>query len=95
MPRSAPCSAPPITRCAPAGYRPLDAFWRARGYAPVPGAVAHFAWKDVDQPGETDKPLQFWMRARTRCGPASVAAVLAGPNRARLGLRTGTRRRRG
>ena len=47
----------------PAGYRPLDGFWRARGYAPLPGAVARFAWKDVDQPGETEKPLQFWMRA--------------------------------
>jgi len=46
----------------PAGYRPLDAFWRKRGYAPLPGAVARFDWKDVDQPGETSKPLQVWMR---------------------------------
>jgi GNAT superfamily N-acetyltransferase len=46
----------------PTGYRPLDAFWRARGYAPVPGAIARFAWKDLDQPAETEKPLQFWMR---------------------------------
>ena len=46
----------------PADYVPLDAFWRKRGYAPVEGAVAGFAWKDIDQPGETEKPLQFWMR---------------------------------
>jgi hypothetical protein len=46
----------------PANYVPLDGFWRKRGYAPVDGAVARFAWKDIDQPGETEKPLQFWMR---------------------------------
>lgn len=46
----------------PADYRPLDGFWRKRGYAPLPGVVAHFSWKDLDQTQETDKPLQFWMR---------------------------------
>lgn len=46
----------------PATYQPLDPFWRKRGYAPLPGAVAHFAWKDLDQPGETDHPLQVWLR---------------------------------
>ncbi|MDR9395052.1 GNAT family N-acetyltransferase [Roseovarius sp. SYSU LYC5161] len=46
----------------PDGYQPLDPFWRKRGYAPVEGAVAHFRWKDIDQPAETDHPLQFWMR---------------------------------
>jgi GNAT superfamily N-acetyltransferase len=44
----------------PADYRPLDAFWRKRGYAPLDGVVARFAWKDVDRPAETEKPLQFW-----------------------------------
>ena len=47
----------------PASYRTNDAFWQGRGYAPVPGAVAEFAWKDLGQAGETVKPLQFWMRA--------------------------------
>lgn len=46
----------------PAGYRPLDGFWTRRGYAPLPGVVAQFAWKDLGQPAETDKSLQFWMR---------------------------------
>jgi GNAT superfamily N-acetyltransferase len=46
----------------PDDYHPLDAFWRKRGYAPVEGAVAQFAWKDIDQEAETDHPLQFWMR---------------------------------
>ncbi len=46
----------------PAGYRSLDGFWRKRGYAPLPGVIARFGWKDLDQAQETDKPLQFWMR---------------------------------
>ena len=46
----------------PAGYRPLDTFWQKRGYAPVPGAIAHFSWKDLGDGFETDKPLQFWMK---------------------------------
>jgi GNAT superfamily N-acetyltransferase len=47
----------------PEGYRPLDAFWRKRGYAPVEGAIARFRWKDIDRADETDHDLQFWMRA--------------------------------
>ncbi len=46
----------------PADYRPLDGFWRKRGYAPVEGLVATYAWKDIDQTDETDHPMQFWMR---------------------------------
>ncbi|MCU9840403.1 GNAT family N-acetyltransferase [Ruegeria sp. WL0004] len=46
----------------PDNYRPLDAFWCARGYKKLPGVVAHFGWKDLDQDHETDKPLQFWIR---------------------------------
>ena len=46
----------------PANYAPLDPFWRKRGYDPLPGVVAEFRWKDLDQPEETVKPLQFWLR---------------------------------
>ena len=46
----------------PAGYTPLDPFWRKRGYQPLTGVVAEFAWKDIDQPKETTKALQFWLR---------------------------------
>lgn len=46
----------------PAHYWPLDAFWRKRGYAPLPGVVAQFAWKDLGQATETEKTLQFWMK---------------------------------
>ncbi len=46
----------------PDDCRPLDAFWRARGYKPLPGIVAQFSWKDVNDVAETAKPLQFWSR---------------------------------
>ena len=46
----------------PADYRPLDAFWEKRCYRPIPNAIAHFSWKDIDVAHETPKPLQFWAR---------------------------------
>jgi len=46
----------------PAGYRPLDAFWHKRGYAPMPGVIATFRWKDMGDEAETAKQLQFWTR---------------------------------
>lgn len=46
----------------PADYRPLDGFWRKRGYAPLPGAKARFSWKDVGDAHDTEKTLQVWMR---------------------------------
>lgn len=49
-------------RSRPADYCPLDGFWRKRGYEPLPGVTASFAWKDIGESGQTEKPLQFWMR---------------------------------
>ena len=49
----------------PADYRPLDAFWRKRGYRPLPGAIAQYHWKDIGDTGESAKPLQFWIRELT------------------------------
>lgn len=46
----------------PADYRPLDDFWRKRGYQPLSGVVAQFDWKDIDAPASTKKLLQFWMK---------------------------------
>lgn len=46
----------------PSGARSHDAFWRGRGYAPLPGVVARFTWRDLDQSAETAHDLQFWMR---------------------------------
>jgi GNAT superfamily N-acetyltransferase len=46
----------------PAGYRPLDDFWRKRGYAPVDGLVGSYDWKEIGAETETSKSMQFWMR---------------------------------
>jgi GNAT superfamily N-acetyltransferase len=46
----------------PEGYVPLDQFWSKRGYAKADGLVAQFTWKDIDEPDETAKPMQFWIR---------------------------------
>ncbi|CAM3262457.1 GNAT family N-acetyltransferase [Paracoccus nototheniae] len=46
----------------PADYRPLDEFWRKRGYAPLPSVTATFSWKDLGDASETDKSLQFRMK---------------------------------
>ncbi|MDO5371373.1 GNAT family N-acetyltransferase [Paracoccus sp. (in: a-proteobacteria)] len=46
----------------PADYRPLDGFWRKRGYQPLPGVVANFHWRDLGDAEETTKQLQFWMK---------------------------------
>ncbi|MFI4997463.1 MAG: GNAT family N-acetyltransferase [Hyphomicrobiales bacterium] len=43
-------------------YRPLDDFWRKRGYAPVEGLVGHYSWTDIGDAEKTRKPMQFWMR---------------------------------
>ena len=54
---------PPTHPLKPAGYVPLDAFWRKRGYTPSLGLVGSFAWLDVGEADETDKPMQYWMKA--------------------------------
>ena len=46
----------------PAGYRPLDAFWRKRGYEKAPGLVTELAWKEHGEAGESPKPMQYWVR---------------------------------
>jgi GNAT superfamily N-acetyltransferase len=52
----------------PVRYRPLDDFWRRRGYRQLPGAIARLRWKDIGKPDETEKPMQFWIRSLE--GPA-------------------------
>ena len=46
----------------PENYRPLDDFWRKRGYAPMDGVVAEFSWRDIGETDQTTKSLQFWIR---------------------------------
>jgi GNAT superfamily N-acetyltransferase len=46
----------------PAGYVPLDDFWRKRGYSPLPDVCASFSWRDVGDEGPTAKPMAFWSK---------------------------------
>ncbi|MFH5923659.1 GNAT family N-acetyltransferase [Roseomonas xinghualingensis] len=46
----------------PAGHEPLDAFWRKRGYAPVPGMAATMQWREVGGTGEIPHILDFWAK---------------------------------
>jgi GNAT superfamily N-acetyltransferase len=46
----------------PATYVPLDAFWRKRGYHPVPGLVGAYSWQDVGDSTQTAHPMQFWTK---------------------------------
>lgn len=46
----------------PGDYAPLDPFWRKRGYEPVAGLTTEFSWRDIGEPRDTLKPMQFWMR---------------------------------
>lgn len=46
----------------PEGYRPLDPFWRSRGYEKVDGLVTQLAWQEHGEAGESFKPMQYWMR---------------------------------
>jgi GNAT superfamily N-acetyltransferase len=47
----------------PQNYVPLDAFWTKRGYTRADGLITHFAWKDTGESAQTEKPMQFWLRA--------------------------------
>ncbi len=46
----------------PAGYVPLDAFWRKRGYHHHPELSTTFTWRDLDEAAESPKPLSFWIK---------------------------------
>ncbi|MBE3636708.1 GNAT family N-acetyltransferase [Mangrovicoccus sp. HB182678] len=46
----------------PPDYRPLDPFWRKRGYAPLGGAVERFSWTDLGEAEESVKELQIWLK---------------------------------
>jgi GNAT superfamily N-acetyltransferase len=54
---------PPDHPLRPKDYQPLDAFWTKRGYAKADGLIGAYTWKDIDQPNETTKQMQFWIKA--------------------------------
>ena len=47
----------------PAGYSPLDSFWRKRGYEPLEGVTTQLSWKEHGAEVETTKPMQYWLRS--------------------------------
>lgn len=46
----------------PTGWLPLDDFWRARGFAPVPGLECQLSWTEHGNQQETTHRMQFWAR---------------------------------
>jgi GNAT superfamily N-acetyltransferase len=46
----------------PANYRPLDAFWKKRGYLPKPELQSQFEWLDIGEAEPSAKPMMYWMR---------------------------------
>ncbi|MGB7430968.1 MAG: GNAT family N-acetyltransferase [Ahrensia sp.] len=54
---------PPNHPARPHDYTPLDAFWKKRGYAPLEGIKTQFAWRDVGDAAETEKPMRYWHKA--------------------------------
>lgn len=44
-----------------ADHRPLDGFWRKRGYAPMPGVTTRFDWAEDYSPEEVEHDMQFWL----------------------------------
>jgi len=46
----------------PAGYRPLDEFWRKRGYGRIDGLITRLSWKEHGDEAERENSLQYWMR---------------------------------
>lgn len=47
----------------PEGYRPLEGFWRRRGYVPYPGLTCHMAWREIGGEAECRHDLSFWIRS--------------------------------
>lgn len=45
----------------PADHRPLDAFWHARGYAPLEGVTTTLDWAEHGDADEVPHIMQFWV----------------------------------
>lgn len=46
----------------PEGHTPLDAFWRRRGYEPLPGVTVSYGWREIGAETESHHPMQVWVR---------------------------------
>jgi len=46
----------------PPDHRPLDPFWKNCGFLPQPEMQTLFHWKELSEPTESPKPMQFWLK---------------------------------
>ena len=47
----------------PAGYKPLQGFWRNRGFLHEPSLRTTCAWRDLGEQATSEKIMSFWMKA--------------------------------
>ena len=50
----------------PPGYRPLDAFWQARGYGRQDAMTVRLRWRELGQSEDTENALSVWLRRLAR-----------------------------
>lgn len=50
----------------PAGYQPLDEFWKKRGYQKDSQLTADFEWLDIGDAHETSKKMVYWIKSWNR-----------------------------
>lgn len=46
----------------PKDYRPLDEFWKKRGYEKQSSLTSFFSWKDIGEKEESKKEMTYWMK---------------------------------
>ena len=49
----------------PAEPHTNDAFWRRRGYVPLPGVACTMTWRDIGEAQSTRHLLDFWIKSLT------------------------------
>jgi GNAT superfamily N-acetyltransferase len=47
----------------PADFRPLDGFWKSRGYLKQPSLRTSFSWKEIGEETESPKIMTFWTKS--------------------------------
>lgn len=46
----------------PYNYSPLNPVWKKFGYEKKSGLITSLSWKDIHQPKETQKQMQYWFK---------------------------------
>lgn len=46
----------------PADYKPLDVFWKSKGFNPAVGLSTEFSWQDINESQETSKKMNYWLK---------------------------------